>query len=193
MQSNLENNTHGNSYEGNVYTMNYSELVSKTMLHYEIAEIAFPHDAIRADWDNITVTVDTLKYHPFMEDEIVRELSIGITSNSEITHDSGIYSGNELFPECGDSEYVQLFESRGEGLTEHHNPVVLEEGHHEEFNHNKDYYLRPEVVTVPAGVFPEQNLLEKEFDILPADEKLSRKAENLKSPLEKLLDQLCLA
>jgi hypothetical protein len=98
-----------------------------------------------------------------------------------------IFSGKELFTDCGDDEFLQLFERRGETLSEHHDPIFLEEGHHESGDAATGYTLVPEVVQVPVNVFEET---EEPFLLAKADETLCRKAGNLKSHLERLLDEL---
>ena len=193
MQADLESKYPFGVPDDNIYTMTYPELVSKTMLGHNTEINRYSGDNIYDSLNGFTVTVDTLKHHPFAIEGIAQEISSGITAGGNVIHESGIYSGNELFPESGDEEHIQLFGLRGQELSDEHNPVFLEKGHHEEFNHAEDYYLRPEIVHVPASVFQKPAGLEESIDVLPVNGQNCSKSSNFKSPLEKLLDQLCLA
>ena len=191
MQAELENMTSGSTVYGNIYTMTYPELVSKTMLSNSMPE-EFPSPA--ALWNNEIVCIDTLKYHPFTLDEPVREISTGITGGSTLSHESALYSGEELFSESGDQNGIQLFKQRGETLSIEYKPLFIEEGVVESEEHSADYVFSPGTMDIPTSVFGMERSLDDQFKgISVVNEAQCRKVENFKSSLEKMLDRICFA
>ena len=186
MQADLTANSAGSTENDNIYTMSYPELVKETMLTHTDSDDRYLLSGIENHWLDYTVTVDTLKYHPFDIADIVQEISSSTIEHSELTHASSLYSGKELFTENGDEEFIQLFQRRGNALSEHHEPLFVEDGFLETEELSPDHILHSELANAAGDTVS--------VDVLPQiSGELCSKVENLKSDLEKLLDKLCQA
>lgn len=186
MQADLTANSTGSTENDNIYTMSYPELIKETMLTHTDSDDRYLLSGIENHWLDYTVTVDTLKYHPFDIADIVQEISSSTIEHSELTHASSLYSGKELFTENGDEEFIQLFQRRGNALSEHHEPLFVEDGFLETEELSPDHILHSELAKAAGDTVS--------VDDLPQiSGELCSKVENLKSDLEKLLDKLCQA
>ncbi|MBR2906326.1 MAG: hypothetical protein IKC08_10550, partial [Lentisphaeria bacterium] len=133
---------------------------------------------------------------PFTLDEPVREISESLIEGSSITHSSALYSGEELFAEENgtEDELFHLFKPRSTPLSVNHDPMYMDEGVYSAEKISEDYVFVPETVSIPGRVFAGDQVLEKEFNnISEVNEQYCRKLDNMKSSLEKLLDEFCLA
>lgn len=194
MQANLQIISAGKMLNDNIYTMSYAELVSKTILSYSNMDESTLLSGAGNNVSGYTVSVDTLKNHPFTIDGIVQEISESLIRNSDLTETSALYSGNELFAENSGGELVQMFSPRREALSGNHNPIFVENGFFESDDSVSDYILLPETVYMSSSTLPVDNSAEKGFmNISEVDLRHIRKSGNMKSDLEKLLDELCLA
>ena len=177
--------------QGDIYTMTYPELVSRTMLHFNMPDMQSFAELYRVGG---IASVDSLKYYPFEIDEPVREISVSVIGSSKLTHESSLYSGEELFTEHGDQEFIQLFGQRGDTLSVDHKPLCVEEGAVESEELSAGYVFLPESMAVPSRFFAMDRSLDEQFRNLTAvNEAQCRRVNNLKSNLEKLLDDLCFA
>ena len=144
--------------DGNISTYPWAQLITEALLDKK----GIVSEAYGTEFFGGRVTVDTLKYRPFELDAVVKELSLTIACGND---PQGIALGEELFIDgnYSSTDHMQLFEQRGDTLSEYHDPLYVE----------KDY-------TADQAV---------NYDI-PAIDIQQNKVSNLKTDLEKLLDEL---
>ena len=149
--------------DGNISTYPWAQLITEALLDKK----GIVSEAYGTEFFGGRVTVDTLKYRPFELDSVVKELSLTISCGND---PQGVALGEELFIDgnYSSTDHMQLFEQRGDTLSEYHDPLYVE----------KDY-TADQAVNIPAA----------EYDI-PAIDIQQNKVSNLKTDLEKLLDEL---
>ena len=177
---------------GDIYTYTWPQLISEALLDKE--SIAVEHRVYLGmgydtDFADKRITVDSLKYCPFELDAPVKELSQTI---SGVKNQLGFVLGKELFTDSNlqETEDMTLFEKRGDTLSEHHEPIYVEWDYSSEESNNQALNVAPQTLLIPVEFL--DNAQEEpvaEYDI-PALATQQKKAENLKTDLEKLLDEL---
>lgn len=170
---------------GNVYTMNYNELVAHTMLSYGgMEDKEFADDGYTLVPENCTVNTDVLKYRPMTIDDIARENSV--VESAWVINQAGMIAGDELSP-AGESALIEV---RGEFPVESPETLYID-GSYE--NGDLPWNVVPEQPLVSSRIFDcvEVNVPE-DFD-LPVLGFIPEKAEAFKSDFEKLLEEISLA
>ena len=170
-------------------TMTWGELISETMLDYRASfngSRDYPGMNYTTGSQTETITVDSLKFRPMEIDSITGEFSGSLNPGRTLSKPQGLYLGKELFIDANhpESDQASVFEMRYEAASPEHEPVRIEQDYSAEENTDMTVSLVSSFKTAAPG---NQNLF---YDLPVQDAGLTGKAENMKSDLEKLIDDL---
>ena len=174
---------------GDIYSYTWSQLISETLLDKKgiaFEDRDYPGMNYGTDFSGKRVTVDTLKYRPFELDTPVKELALTISGSLP----QALVWGKELFIDGSEADQIPLLENHGDSFTEYHEELYVENDYTAEEQGRVAVKFVPQTLQIPA------RLLEKaagesgaEYDV-PALDIQHKKVSNLKTDLEKLLDEL---
>ncbi len=181
--------------DGSVYTMPWGELIAKAMLSYSRHFDGGDHPGMNygSDHRELTVTVDTLKFRPMETDNIVRDAFEHLNFRETITKPQALYLGKELFIDSNhpESDYVALFEKRSSTYSPGHEPLYVERDYSADENESMTFSSHMATLFLPDSFAKaENNSAAENYDLPIQSSAVAEKAENMKSDLEKLLDEL---
>ena len=181
--------------DGSIYTMPWGELIAKAMLSYSRHFDGGDHPGMNygSDHRELTVTVDTLKFRPMETDNIVRDAFEHLNFRETITKPQALYLGKELFIDSNhpESDYVALFEKRSSTYSPGHEPLYVERDYSADENESMTFSSHMATLFLPGSFAKaESNSAAENYDLPIQSSAVAEKAENMKSDLEKLLDEL---
>ena len=181
--------------DGSIYTMPWGELIAKAMLSYSRHFDGGDHPGMNygSDHRELTVTVDTLKFRPMETDNIVRDAFEHLNFRETITKPQALYLGKELFIDSNhpESDYVALFEKRSSTYSPGHEPLYVERDYSADENESMTFSSQMATLFLPGSFAKaENNSAAENYDLPIQSSAVAEKAENMKSDLEKLLDEL---
>ncbi|MBQ9776213.1 MAG: DUF4347 domain-containing protein [Lentisphaeria bacterium] len=181
--------------DGSIYTMPWGELIAKAMLSYSRHFDGGDHPGMNygSDHHELTVTVDTLKFRPMETDNIVRDAFEHLNFRETITKPQALYLGKELFIDSNhpESDYVALFEKRSSTYSPGHEPPYVERDYSADENDSMTFSSHMATLFLPGSFAKaEDNSAAENYDLQIQSSAVAEKAENMKSDLEKLLDEL---
>ena len=183
----------GGAY-GNIYSMSYAELISHSLRQTDnrFYPVHVVMDRVETGLQSglsageTTVSVDALKYCPFELDIPVKEISGSVTGDSNVTNVQGLYLGQELF--IDDTYYSADSYRLLNSVPTDHEPLYIEQGY--EASDTLSYNVTGQELLVPAALFEQNTDNRMEYDIPAVAVHVTEKQNNLKSDLEKLLDEM---